>query len=239
MRGTVGRTWVTQLCDTLEWPSCAHTWVTQLYAYLRGIKRLHKHNRNKYLGNISITGLKRIKNDTENVSSGLKTWLFQSNLMYFLMWKGEFPPILLGFELALHRHSKTISQGIKWCWWIFQVIYCPWKIALANAVLGDCPVPCQPQLPWHGVTQSLRLVHGCPEQGIPKVSMEILLCMNPQGLFHFNAVSAQGSVSIWEWNAACLETGSPSQCMCLLICHVQTINLWTHCAASVCLRTKW
>lgn len=170
MRGTVGRTWVTQLCDTLEWPSCAHTWVTQLCAHLRGIKRLHKHNRNKYLGNISITGLKRIKNDTENVSSGLKTWLFQSNLMYFLMWKGEFPPILLGFELALHRHYKTIPQGIKWCWWIFQVIYCPWKIALANAVLGDCPVPCQPQLPWHGVTQSLRLVPGCPEQGIPKVS---------------------------------------------------------------------
>lgn len=45
--------------------------------------------------------------------------------LYISLCEGEFPPILLGFELALHRHHKTMPQGIKWCWCIFQVIYYP------------------------------------------------------------------------------------------------------------------
>lgn len=41
------------------------------------------------------------------------------------MWEGEFPPTLLGFELAFHRQCQTMPQGIKQCWGILQVTECP------------------------------------------------------------------------------------------------------------------
>lgn len=83
--------------------------------------------------------------------------------------------------------------------------------------LGTAQCPSKPSSLAQGASaeqQRPKLVHGCSKQGIPKDSVAILLCINLQGLFHFNSVSAQGSVSLWELNAVCLETAPQSQYMC-------------------------
>lgn len=50
---------------------------------------------------------------------------------------------------------------------------------------GSAQCPAEPSSPGTGP----RLVHGSSEKGIPKDSAAILLCVNPQGLFHFSVSS--------------------------------------------------
>lgn len=58
------------------------------------------------------------------------------------------------------------------------------------------------------LAQRPRLVHGSSEKGIPKDSAAILLCINPQGLFHFSVSSRLNETSKFHDEngiAACLE----------------------------------